>query len=85
MEDKHNRYLDRVIDFLVRDTTIDYDREEIKYPFPSFRGSLPIFSPTHVSSPLPTFSTYVRDIYGLTEEELDYVWEKYRNIINEKI
>jgi hypothetical protein len=72
-----------VIEFLVRDTIIDYDREGIKYPFlPSSSPFPPVF---FVSFPSFSFSTYVRDVYGLTDPEIDYVWREYRNIINKKI
>jgi hypothetical protein len=81
MEDKQYRYLDKVVEFLVRDTIIDYDREGIKYPF---LLSFFLFSSLFSSSPF-SFSTYVRDVYGLTDPEIYYVWEQYRNIINKKI
>jgi hypothetical protein len=81
MEDKQKKYLDKVVEFIVRDTIIDYDREGIKYPF---LLSFFLFSSLFSSSPF-SFSTYVRDVYGLTDPEIYYVWEQYRNIINKKI
>jgi hypothetical protein len=80
MKNNEKLYLDKVIEFLVRDTIIDYDREGIKYPFLFFSS----FSPLPSFLPF-SFSTYVRDVYGLTDPEIYYVWEQYRNIINKKI
>ena len=34
---------------------------------------------------LSTFSGYCKDTYGLTEDELDYVWKEYKNIITDRI
>jgi hypothetical protein len=31
------------------------------------------------------FAKYVKNIYGLTDQETEYVWEEYRNIILDKI
>ena len=93
MED--NIYLDKVIEFLVRGTRIDYDKEEIQFPFPFFYK----FS---LSSPVPfsflsrllslfsvplssSFPKYCKDIYGLTEDEIKYVWNQYKSIILDKI
>ncbi len=98
MEDKHNRYLDKVVEFLIRDTTIDYDREEITYPFPALyfyppQVPFPEFffdtsSETFISfdvSPFIDLYLYCNNTYGLTEEETEYVWERYKAIIIDKI
>lgn len=72
MEDKQRRYLDRVVELLVSDTKIDYERNEILTPY---------FGPTrNIYKPF-SFSTYCKKVYGLTEEEVGYVWEQYRSII----
>ena len=33
MEDNQKRYIDKVAEIIVRDTIIDYDNEEITFPF----------------------------------------------------
>jgi len=85
MEDNQRIYLDKVVEFLVRDTRIDYGEQIIYYPFSFFSlFSLPLTPLT--SLPLPTkFSNYCRNTYGLTDEEIDYVWNEYVNIIINKI
>mgnify|MGYP000333068556 CR=1 FL=1 len=88
MNDKTKKYLDKVIEFLVGDTVIDYEQERISSPFfppllsppPLFLFSFSLFSSTPFS-----FEKYCIDIYGLTEEEIEYVWIRYKSIIKGKI
>ena len=90
-----NKYIEHIIKDLVRDTKIDYDQDRIYFPFifpessPSL--SIPIFF--HLSnirlfiydlSP-NNFSIYCKNTFGLTEEEIDYVWDQYKSIIKDKI
>ncbi len=95
MKDNQKKYLDRVVDLIVRDTRIDYEKEKVYPPFVLFH--------THLSSPpshysflsysrilssnhfLQFFSRYCKDTYGLGEEEIDYVWDQYKGIILDKI
>ena len=35
--------------------------------------------------PTPFFSDHCRDVYGLNGEEIEYIWEEYREIIKDKI
>jgi hypothetical protein len=84
MGDKVDKYLDKVVDILVKGTMIDFNSREISYPFVSPPTSF------FLSIPLPTplshlFSNYVRDNYGLTENEKDYVWNEYKKVIKNKI
>lgn len=80
MEDNQRIYLDRVVEFLVRDTRIDYGEQRIDFPFYS-----PLFLYVPESLRLPTkFPNYCRNTYGLTDEEIDYVSNEYRNIIINK-
>ncbi len=81
MNDK--KYLDKVVGSLVRSTKMGYDKDEIHFPFLPFPSPhIPILphSPT-----LFSFTKYCKNVYGLTEEEMEYVWGEYRNIINDKI
>ena len=78
MED--NRYLDKVVGSMVRSTKIDYEKEIVSTPhfvflFPTFQFYL-LFS---------SFSKYCKNQFGLTDEEIDYVWNEYRSIILDKI
>jgi len=71
-------YLNKILEYLVDDTIIDFDENQIRFPFYSFPSHPLLFLPFSV------FSEYCKDNYGLTDEEIDYVWEEYRIIINEK-
>ena len=77
------KFLDKVIDQLVRETTIDYDEERFLPPF-----SIPSswFSPflSH-TSPHPSFIIHCREVYGLNKEETGYVWDKYILLIKDKL
>ena len=80
-----DRYIEHIINDLVRDTRIDNDQDRIYFPFlssPSFFLFLPPLPP---SSSLLHFSDYCKERYGLTEEEINYVWDQYKSIIKDKI
>ena len=80
MENK--KYLDKVIEHLVRGTKIDYDKDEIHTPFSSYcllsyDASLTVF--------MFSFKKYCKYTYGLTDDEIEYVWNGYRYNILDKI
>ena len=94
------KFLHKVIDQILSETIIDYDMGEIQPPFtyrhyyfsspfhlnpsPSptlFSSSSPLFS--HFSSLL--FFKHCREVYGLNDDEIEYVWKEYRKIIKDKL
>ncbi len=75
-------YLNKVVDILVDETTIN--NYGVNTPFSSFPFLDPPFLLNLIQSPT-YFSEFVIDYYGLTEEEINYVWKQYRDIINNKI
>ena len=82
---KDKKYIDKVLGYIVGSTKIDYDKEEIHYPFLS--SYLPSDFPSYLylSSHPFVFSEYCKNTFGLTEEEMEYVWKEYVDIINGKI
>ena len=86
------KFLNRVLDQLVSETTIDYDKETIRTPFPLinpnafarylFTSSSPIFH--RQPSPFISFINHCRDVYGLNDDEVNYIWVKWRDIIKHK-
>ena len=85
----NKKYLDKVTENLVSRTKIDYDKGEIIFPFTT--NSTP-FSITylHLSIPYsPSFSLpfvkYCNRQFGLTEDEIEYVYRRYLEIIEDKI
>ena len=78
------KFLNKVLDQIVYETRIDYDRKVIGTPLHPI--PFHILSPTFIrpTSPL-IFSRHCKGVYGLNEQEIDYVWEEYRNIVLYKI
>ena len=77
MEDNVKKYLDKVLDRIVSKTTIDYDKERAYTTFSFHR-----FYPSSLSH---IFKKHCIDVYGLNKEETEYVWNEYKDIINNKI
>ena len=76
-----NNYLDKVIDQIVSETRIDHDEEMLYTPFsPSFYPLSLNFSLTPIH-----FSHHCKNIYGLNEDEVSYVWKKYKEIIKDML
>ncbi len=74
---ENRKYLDKVIGSLVRGTKIDYDEEEIHTHFI-------VFSNFSISLP-NSFTKYCKNTFGLTDDEIKYVWNQYRKILINKI
>jgi len=68
------KFLHRVIDQIVSETKLDYDKEIVNYPFTFYNPSL-----------LHSFSSHCKNVYGLNKEEIDYVWSEYKRIIKDII
>jgi len=83
------KYLDKVVDKIVSETDIDYKVERIYFPVPSrLFTSFSIFNQSFLppSTPSPSyFSKYYKNQFGLTKDEVIYVWNEYKRIINDKI
>jgi len=88
--DRKDEYLNKIVEFLVTDTIINYNTDIIIFPFSSIGPSgrpLPSFLSDILSlMPLVShlFHNYCRETYGLTDDEMVEVWDKYKNIIKDK-
>jgi hypothetical protein len=76
------KFLHKVVDQLVYETMIDYDRKVIESPFISPSYLNPFLALVYI---LPSFSFHCRDVYGLNYEEMEYVWKEYNDDIVYKI
>jgi hypothetical protein len=76
-------YLNKVVNQLVGETIIDGDG--VSTPFSLFIFPISSYSFLSFLYPPTYFSEFVIEVYGLTEEEVKYVWKQYRNIIKDKI
>ena len=73
------KYLDKVVDQIMSETTINYEKEKVYTSF-----SFP--HPTFASSPFSyIFTTHCKEVYGLNYEETEYLWDQFRQIIKDKI
>lgn len=76
--DSKKTYLDKIVQYIIDDTVIDYEEREIKYPYfsnillltPNKQQHFPVHS-------FRAFSIYCKDMYGLNIEEIQYVWYHY--------
>ena len=78
------KFLDKVLGQIVSETKIDYrGRGKILTPF------LPHHYPTHFSFHFSSyrshFTKHCNEVYGLNIEEIEYVWEEYKEIIRDKV
>ena len=73
------KYLDKVVDQIVSETRIDYDKERVNVPF-----LLP-FLLFVLSLPPLFFFEHCESVYGLNYDETEYVWDRYKQIIKEKL
>ena len=78
------KFLNKVLDQLVRETEIDYDGEEVSVPIPLSFNSLIVFLLPPFSYSF-SFAKHCKNVYGLNKEETEYVWDRYRKIIKDKI
>ena len=82
------KFLNKVIDQLVRETEIDKNRGVIESPFFSSYPRNNFLNHISLSSfPyfLPSFVDHCKGVYGLNDDEIEYVWEEYRETIIDKI
>tara|TARA_B110000211_G_scaffold17441_1_gene18185 strand:- start:47 stop:391 length:345 start_codon:yes stop_codon:yes gene_type:complete len=83
--DKKERYYNFIVDDMVKKTEIDHDKKRIKFP------SLPIsISFLSLLFPLPPlflslFSKHVIERYGVHDEEMEIIWNLYKERIQSLI
>jgi len=75
------KYLDKVIDQILSETTIENEWGRLHTPF----FPLHSISPTFFLSHYTFFSDHCKKVYGLNEDEVKYVWEEYVQIFRDKI
>ncbi len=80
------QYLDKVVEQLVGETIIDHDNEGIIFPFlhSHYNATFRNFNQLTANILMP-LAKYTHSTYGLTEDEYQYVWRKYKSIILDKI
>jgi len=71
-----NKFLDKVIEQIISETRVIDNKLYTPFLSPLFS-----FSPSaFLSSPL-SFLSHCKEVYSLNEQEIDYVWGKYKKEI----
>lgn len=85
--DKQEKYLDKVIGYIVKNTKIDYEKELIVFPPLSspFNSTLFYITSKNDAKCPVFFSSYCINTFGLTKEETNYVFIQWRAIMRDKI
>ena len=76
------KFLDKVVEQILSETKVDYVRRGyyVNYPYHSN-------SSISISQNIPSYSfpKHCKEIYGLKEQEIRYVWEQYLTIVRHNI
>ena len=75
------KFLDKVVNQIVSETRMDEERVYVPFLPQSLPPSLFL---REYLSPL-SFSKHCREVYGLNDNEVKYVWKEYREIVKDKI
>ncbi len=86
----NNKFLNKVLDQIMSETIMDFTAGRIYAP--AFSLHLPLSSSfplpltaNQTPSPPHSFSQHCKNLYALNEEEMDYVWKEYKDIIDNKM
>ena len=92
MDKGRHIFLEKVVNRLVKDSTVTYDKGEgddiVITPFPSVDGYFTKFWFTRksIGSRMPSFKSYIEYTYGVTDtEEINYIYSSYESIILDKL
>lgn len=83
---ENNKYLDKVVGSLVRGTKIDYENDVVFTPFitlPKRPFHNHLLTRNYIS--IHGLFDYLINTFGLTSDEILYVWKQYKKIILEKL
>ena len=83
-EDRHKRYLDKILKYMMKYTNIDYEREEVHF-FYDLLLDFETITYHRYNIPYWTFINYCKSQFGLTEEEADELYYVYRSFIESEI
>ena len=79
METKLEKYINYVVDDLVKRTDVDINTKKIIPPFwtlPTIHSSLGVPITMY-----PSVSDYIKNHYGSRDEEIQIIWDKYKQSI----
>ncbi len=76
----NKEFLNRVIKQVTSETRMDFTRGRVYTFFLPFF----LFHPILFLLPHPLFSEHCKNVYGVNNEEIDYVWKEYKDKMNNK-
>ena len=90
MNTKLEKYIEYIVSDLVKKTEIDYDNERIIFPFSNIDYNLTLTLPTFPSTsyltfPHHPFSNHIKGRYGVRDEEIGTIWDRYKEIIQSMV
>ena len=83
-KDRHKRYLDKILKYMMKYTNIDYEQEKVHF----FYGDSFCFETLTYGNyiiPYWPFINYCKSQFGLTDEEADELYYVYRSFIESEI
>jgi len=81
----NKKFLDKVVDQIISETTIDRDERKIYTPFSPSPLSFSFFHYSPLFSTLSPFTKHCKNVYGLNEDEVKYIWNEYKHIIKDML
>ena len=81
------RFLNKVVDQIVSETEIDYDKERIYTSSIFFLpSSFSVLLSSSLFIHLTPFTDHCKDVYGIKDDnEMEYIWEEFVRTIKDKI
>ena len=84
----NKEFLNRVIKQVTSETRMDFTRGRVYTPFLHLPFLIPISKCSSLTLPsslhFPLFSEHCENVYGLNNKEIEYLWDEYKDIINNK-
>lgn len=86
MDEKLKKYLHKIVDLLVKDTSIRYDDNYGTVLFnPPYLNRFKSINAVKLQTPPTPFIIYCQNTYGVENKYMEPIWRRYRNIIIYKI
>ena len=79
------KFLNKVVDQIVSETRMDFKQKDIHVPFFFTAIRYMLTSCLDHIDPPRAFSKHCEEVYGLSYDEVKYVWYEYRFIVTHKI
>ena len=80
-----NKFLNKVVDQIVGETRINYRTDMLSFPFHNIFSEWVPFDFNYQKFLFTSFYNHCKDVYGLNDEESEYVWDEWRKIIRNKV